>query len=72
MSLTQGDIAHDTDNESMTEKAFSESFQRLLAFAKSPYPSMELMGELGVLFGIYKKLKKKYQQESADGKKRKK
>jgi hypothetical protein len=56
----------------MTEKAFSESFQRLLTFAKSPYPSMELMGELGVLFGIYKKLKKKYQQESVAGKKRKK
>ena len=55
-----------------TEEEFSQSFQRLLTFAKRPNPSIELMTELGVLFRIYRTLKKKYEQEDIESRRRKK
>jgi hypothetical protein len=55
-----------------TEDEFSQSFQRILTFAKRPEPSMEVMTELGVLFRIYRTLKKQYEQEDIESRKRKK
>ena len=51
--------------EDTTEDDLAQSLERLLILARSPAISMELLQEIGLMFSIYTKIKRRYAKEDA-------
>ena len=51
--------------EDATEDDLAQSLERLLILARSPAISMELLQEIGLMFSIYTKIKRRYAKEDA-------
>ena len=51
--------------EDATEDDLAQSLERLLILARAPAISMELLQEIGLMFSIYTKIKRKYAKEDA-------
>ena len=57
-------------DEDATEDDLAQSLERLLVLARSPAISMELLQEIGLMFSIYTKIKRRYAKEDAARKKK--
>ena len=51
--------------EEATEEDLSQSLERLLILARAPEITMELLQEIGLMFSLYTRIKRRYAREDA-------